>query len=165
MNLFVLAVAYVAGEAMNRAHVAKNKPKDRGFTLIELLVALGVFTIGMLGVLTMLVAAVQSNRDAQDMAMATNLAANQLEILRMGNLTGLVAGSSGSDTYASNGDASGTPYFTVTWDVADETTNVTVPSAATVVVRKVTVRTNWKRNPSDSKIRSVQLNTEIAEGI
>jgi type IV pilus assembly protein PilV len=150
---------------MNRAHAAKNQQKDRGFTLIELLVALGVFTVGMLGILTMLVAAVQYNRDAQDMAMATNLAANQLELLRMGDLAGLVAGSSGSDTYASNGDASGTPYFTVTWSVADESTSVTVPSASIVVVRKVVVQTDWKRNPGDTRTRSVQLNTEIAEGI
>jgi len=52
---------------------------DQGFSLVELLVAMTVFTIGLLGVAGMQLAAIRGNSSSNSLTVADNLAAGVLE--------------------------------------------------------------------------------------
>lgn len=58
-----------------------TKSGEKGFTLIEALVALAIFSIGILGVATMQIIAMNSNTLARLQTEATALAVNKMEVL------------------------------------------------------------------------------------
>lgn len=54
---------------------------QRGFTFVEVLIVIAIFSIGVLAVAIMQVAAINTNASARMSGEATALAANQLEVL------------------------------------------------------------------------------------
>jgi type IV pilus assembly protein PilV len=61
---------------------AGRKPKQHGFTLIESLVALVVLSVGMLGIGSLYVVSLQSERTALYRTQAVNLAGDMLDRIR-----------------------------------------------------------------------------------
>ncbi len=57
-----------------------------GYTLVEVMVALAVLSVGVTGILSMQNAAIQANRRAQEMTIATNVARRWMERLRRDSL-------------------------------------------------------------------------------
>ncbi|MFH1262260.1 MAG: hypothetical protein V1495_02280 [Pseudomonadota bacterium] len=53
-----------------------------GFTMVEILVAMLVMTIGLLGMVAMLMAVVQGNRGSADLSAATNICQKKIEELK-----------------------------------------------------------------------------------
>jgi type IV pilus assembly protein PilV len=58
------------------------KMNKEGFTLIELVVAILVFALGIMGIMKMHSATIQSNNYSMQLTEAVNIADKQLEILR-----------------------------------------------------------------------------------
>ncbi len=58
------------------------KMKTEGFTLIELAVAILVFALGIMGIMKMHSATIQSNNYSMQLTEAVNVAEDRLEILR-----------------------------------------------------------------------------------
>lgn len=65
-----------------RAVRASGRASRRGFTLVEVMVALAVLALGVTGILSMQNAAILSNRRAQEMTLATQIARMWLERIR-----------------------------------------------------------------------------------
>jgi len=61
--------------------------KYKGFSLIEVLIALAIFSIGILAVVSMQIASVNSNNNAYQTSMGMELASGQLENLMRINFT------------------------------------------------------------------------------
>ncbi len=59
----------------------KQRKHPAGFTLIEVLISITIFSIGILAVITMQATGVSGNARAQNISGATNLAADQVEVL------------------------------------------------------------------------------------
>jgi type IV pilus assembly protein PilV len=59
-----------------------HRMKTEGFTLIELVVAILVFALGIMGIMKMHSATVQSNNYSMQLTEAVNIGETQLEILR-----------------------------------------------------------------------------------
>lgn len=89
---------------------------ERGFTLLEMMISLAVFMVGLAGVVSLQVASSHGVATANEITLATNIAAAKLEQL---NVTSFDALADGTETYNKQGAFDGTsPYFTVTWSVA-----------------------------------------------
>ncbi|MDH3974806.1 MAG: type IV pilus modification protein PilV [Deltaproteobacteria bacterium] len=61
----------------------KGVYKQRGFTLIEVLVAMLLLTVGLMSALNMQSTAILGNKGARDMTVATNMAAEIVERMRI----------------------------------------------------------------------------------
>lgn len=60
-----------------------NRIKDqKGFSLIEMLVASAILTIGLLGIASMMISAIQGNNFARRVSIATNLAQQRIEEMK-----------------------------------------------------------------------------------
>ena len=60
----------------------RSRKQEKGFTIIELLIAVSVLSIGILGVASMQVMAIQGNHTASNITEATVLAQDRLEELK-----------------------------------------------------------------------------------
>ncbi len=80
------------------------------------MLALGVFMIGLLGLVAMQLTAVKGVKLANEISIATNLASGKLEDLEVQPFDSIA---SGSETFDRFGSAGATPsYFTVAWTVS-----------------------------------------------
>ena len=73
----------------------RHRSARGGFTLIELLIALGLSTVGLLGLLALQIVAVRGNVMSREFSEATGIAQARLELAERtpyANLTGLVEG-------------------------------------------------------------------------
>ena len=64
---------------MKNLNKRKNKTNDRGFTLIEVMIGLTIFTIGILGVMSMHLTSMQGDDSSRGFTEATNIALDQME--------------------------------------------------------------------------------------
>ena len=69
------------GKKNNTHRLKSDTAGDSGFTLLEVMVALAIFTVGILGVATMQVTAINSNASARMQTEATSMAAAKMEYL------------------------------------------------------------------------------------
>lgn len=74
-----------------------------GFTILEVLIGVLVLTIGMIGIFGMQALAVQTNRAAYDMRVATELAETTLERLSLDSMEWTAAGAWPTSTYLEQG--------------------------------------------------------------
>jgi prepilin-type N-terminal cleavage/methylation domain-containing protein len=68
---------------MNRVEAERPRARERGYTLVELMMALALFTVAVLGIISMQKITVASNAHAKNVAMAQRIAqawAGQLEM-------------------------------------------------------------------------------------
>lgn len=75
----------------------------RGFTILEVLIGVVVMTIGMIGIFGMQALAIQTNRAAYDMRVATELAETTLERISRDTMQWTAAGAWPANTYLEAG--------------------------------------------------------------
>ena len=93
---------------------------ERGFTLIEVMVALGIFTIGFAGIIAMQTLVSKNVRYVNDLSLASNIAANTIENVRLSDYATLPPTTTTYyDFQGATGAGSGDPYFTVTTTVSE----------------------------------------------
>jgi prepilin-type N-terminal cleavage/methylation domain-containing protein len=68
-------------QTKNTIHYSYNK-NSRGFTLIELVVAILIFALGIVGIMKMHQASVQSNNFSMQFSQAMNIAEDRMDLLR-----------------------------------------------------------------------------------
>lgn len=73
---------------------------DRGFCLVELLVATVIFLIGAVGLLTLLTTTIAANTHSRNVTEATQLAQDQIELLRDQAWNTITAGSDTAGAYS-----------------------------------------------------------------
>lgn len=84
--------------AMNNPRPARSPSRHRGVTMIESLVAIVVLSFGMLGVVGLQAAALQSNKEARFQASAVRLARELGEMMR-GNKDVAIAATAATNPY------------------------------------------------------------------
>jgi prepilin-type N-terminal cleavage/methylation domain-containing protein len=123
-----------------------------GFTLIELLIALGLSTVGLLGLLALQIVAIRGNTMSRGFSEATGIAQSQIEAAARtpyANLSTLVEGTCAVYPTTTAPNCTGAPTTTVSPDPHTTTQNVyTRCTAVTVdtvnVVTTVQVSVCWK---------------------
>ncbi len=97
------------GKGMTRAFT--DKKAERGFTLLEIMIAICILSIGLLGIASMQLTAVEGNCSAKEMTESVCMAQDKLDELMALNYTHdwLDAGSHGSSPFQSD--------YTITWDI------------------------------------------------
>ncbi len=69
----------------------RRRRRQTGFTLIELLIALGITTVGVLGLMSLQSVAQRGNRDARNVSEAVGLLQERLEALQVVSYANLPA--------------------------------------------------------------------------
>jgi type IV pilus assembly protein PilV len=116
----------------------KNSSRDKsrsniaGFTLIELVVAILVFALGIMGIMKMHSATIQSNNYSMQLTEAVNIAQGELEFLRG---LGFSHNSMSVGVHNATETARGIPY-NLTWQVTDP--GLSTPS------RNVAINVQWQ---------------------
>jgi type IV pilus modification protein PilV len=148
--------------------------KQRGFTLIEVMVTLVVLLIGMLGVISMQYYAIGGNTFSREMRIATNLAQQIVEQIKITPYNNLA---SGTDNPQSDITLTAGVNFTRTWWIINDCIALSLtndnnscnPALAAVcsidpdgslnvAVSAVKVRTCWT-DPKTGVTHSVTLDT------
>lgn len=80
-----------------------RRQAEAGFTILEVLIGVLVLTIGMIGIFGMQAMAVQTNRAAYDMRVATELAETALERLNLDTMEWTAAGAWPNASYLERG--------------------------------------------------------------
>lgn len=109
---------------------------NKGFTLVELFVALLIFSVGIVGVVKLQLAAVASNSFSLQLTQALNIAGDRIERLKNEPLTSVDFSTEASDNPHSPGNVTTREgrSFTPTW---------TVTAIAGSTSRNVTVNVTW----------------------
>ena len=120
---------------------------QKGFTLIEVLIAMAIFSIGILGLTTLLLSTARSVKIGNAITQATMLARDQIETLE--RVTDVTTLSSGVET---NIDAQGNPggIYNRSWTISN-------PLGGSKT-RQILVIVSWSHH---GKNRSVELSTII----
>ncbi len=109
-----------------------------GFSLIEVLVAIGILSIGMLGLAVGAISITRANKTAQFHTIATNMAQDKLEQLKATTVANVSTCSTSCETAPSYLGVT----FTRTWTVTANT-----PLAG---LNQITVTVNWTDYASHS---------------
>jgi len=116
---------------------------EAGFTLIEVLIALAIFTIGILSVNAMQIAAIKGNYVANGLMEASVLVSDKIEnIMAMPYDHADLVSTEGVDPHSTNVDG-----FTLTWKVVDDEP---IPACKTVTINA----TGRQRNITLSFVKS-----------
>jgi len=83
----------------------QTSTQSSGFTLVEVLIAMFIFSVGILGMGAMQVRAIQGNSHARQISEATNIAADQIEMIAGLTYTSLFTDPSLNDDVPPNGNA------------------------------------------------------------
>ncbi len=111
---------------MVRNHMLKNKAliRCRGFSLIETLIALSIFTIGILGVASLVISSINENALARMVTEATALAEDRLESMLALPYENINTGQTTEGAY------------TVAWNVAED--------IIVAQTKSITVTVTWR---------------------
>jgi prepilin-type N-terminal cleavage/methylation domain-containing protein len=122
---------------------------EKGFTLIEVLVATVVFSLALLGLERMHIAAIQGNTIASRLTQATTLAQDRVErLLAMPYNDPMLADTTATGTFTSYTDPSPPQGYTIRWEVDTD-----VPSAG---IKTINIFVTWK-NLTASKTFSLSI--------
>lgn len=113
-------------------HFLTPRCLQRGFTLLEIVIAIGLFSIGLLGMCSMLSGFMNSNTTARHRTDATTLAHSQMETLVRNGYTEI------SDSIEENLNSSGVPGEGVFQR------EVAVVQKTDPVCKEVTVTVSWR---------------------
>ena len=134
--------------------IKSNKISDsRGFTLIEVLVAMAIFSIGILAVGSMQLAATRGSSSARLSTEAVTIAQDRAEMLILLPYASVVSGADGSFL----------PVYSVSWTVWDDTMNLpwlsppAPPAANTKVVQVVATSTRGNRSATITFVKGMDL--------
>lgn len=143
--------------------MSRQRPAHRnGFTLVEVMIAIGIMTVGSLGILSMHQAVSQANRAANEMNTAIAVTERWVERVERDSLSwteqGINSTSLGSTEYLSQlaGQVSGTDWFTPTVTSSGESYafdyfgNDTTTSGE--IKYCVNLRLNWIRQGSSARV-------------
>ena len=125
------------------------RPDQRGFSLVEIMVALVIGAVGLLALAGMLTYAMQNNRQATDISIATSLARQKIEQIKLTEYNYVVSES--ESELNENGKPESGAKFTRVTVVEDDT-----PSANT---KTVTVTVYYGSLSNDA--RRAQIKTII----
>ena len=127
-----------------------------GFTLIEIMIAMVVFSIGLLGVAAMQIAAVKGNSSSNGLTEAATIAQNKMEELMI------------LDNYQTDPDLTNGPHvlpgtvsgatsisYNISWNITDNTP----PPATTLKTISVTV--NWNQGGRTRQVVLDSLKADI----
>jgi prepilin-type N-terminal cleavage/methylation domain-containing protein len=106
--------------------------KQKGFTLLEMVVAMGLFTVGMLGLCLTTSCMINNNLAARNQADATQLARNKLEALGQAGYSEIV---NGLETHLDAAGDSGAGIFQ---------REVAVVEKASPLCKEVAVAVTWE---------------------
>lgn len=116
--------------------VVMKPASGRGFTLVETVVALSLMSVIILAAAPMFIFAMKETAAAGDLGVVAAAAVDRMEFLRTINFNSLTPGGSLTSNVSGYSDTSD-PDFTVRWQIADNTSPVTVK---TIDVRVVASR-------------------------
>jgi len=137
--------------------------QSSGFTLIEVLIAMFVFSIGILGMGAMQVRAIQGNSHARQISEATNIAADQIEIIAGLTYTSLYTDPSLNDDHASGAaglnsvtaadESLTTPdgHYQIFWNIKDD-----YPLTNAKTIRVIVRQTGQTKTVSLETIKLIQ---------
>lgn len=114
---------------------ASKEPNQTGFTLIEVLMAMAIFSIGILAVGSMQIAAMNGGASARRSTDAATIAQDQIEKIIAGNYVDLAAPA----------DAVVNGRYSLNWTVAEEDLNTDGNNDA----KNVTVTVTWPDKGGD----------------
>jgi type IV pilus assembly protein PilV len=133
--------------AFMKTMIESRPKKSAGFTLIELVVAILVFALGIMGIMKMHSASVQSNNYSMQLTEALSIAEDQMEILRgMGFASNVMSvGAPHTQTINDSGNqvTRGIPY-NISYTVTD-------PGNA-VPTRNIALTVRWKEKTLDHRL-------------
>ena len=111
---------------MLRIHHFFKPPQktNQGFSLIEVLIALSIFTIGILGVASLVISSINENALARRVTEATALAEDRLESMLALSYEDIITGQSTEGAY------------TVSWNVAED--------VIVAQTKSITVTVTWQ---------------------
>jgi type IV pilus assembly protein PilV len=110
---------------------------DKGFTLSEVLVAIVVLSVGLLGLESMHIAAIQVNATASRLTQGTTLAQDRAEqLMALPYTDPLLADTTGPGVLTSYTDPNPPTGYTIRWEV-----DTNVPS---VGVKTINIFVTWK---------------------
>lgn len=118
---------------------------QRAFTLIEILIAMAIFSIGILGMVSLQISTARNTKNGNVITQATMLARDQIETLK--RITDVTTLSNGSDADI---DSQGNPggIFDRSWTISN-------PLGGSNT-RQITVTVSWNQKGGN---RSVELST------
>jgi prepilin-type N-terminal cleavage/methylation domain-containing protein len=121
---------------------------DKGFTLTEVLVAMVVFSMALLGLERMHIAAIQGNTIASRLTQATTLAQDRVEqLMALPYTDPMLADTTAKGTFTSYTDPNPPQGYTISWAVDTD--------APSVGLKTINIFVTWKNKASQTKTFSL----------
>jgi prepilin-type N-terminal cleavage/methylation domain-containing protein len=126
---------------------------EKGFTLSEALVAIVVFSLGLLGLERMHIAAIQVNTIASRLTQATTLAQDRAEqLMALPYNDAMLADTTGPGIFTSYTDPNPPQGYTISW---------TVDTDSSIGIKTINISITWKNKASQLKSFNLAVQKSI----